>query len=147
MSLPRDGVRPVPVETARMAHAAFPGGNVYVRLRDELGTLSERHAMLHVAQARQQTSAFHEVYRTRSGIEGTFDCLPSQNARQAVVLTLGCHYVQRLWPALPFRRALMNRSPRWQRVIVKQKVATRRYMWQTPAAAPPHGPSGRAAPG
>lgn len=39
MSLPRDGVHPVPVETARVAHAAFPEGNVYLRLRDELGTL------------------------------------------------------------------------------------------------------------
>ena len=39
MSLPRDGVQPVPVETARVAHAAFPDGNVYLRLRDELGTL------------------------------------------------------------------------------------------------------------
>jgi transposase len=39
MSLPRDGLHPVPVETARVAHAAFPDGNVYVRLRDELGTL------------------------------------------------------------------------------------------------------------
>lgn len=39
MSLPRDGLRPVPEETARVAHAAFPDGNVYLRLRDELGTL------------------------------------------------------------------------------------------------------------
>src|SRR6516164_2503856 len=39
MSLPRDDVPPVPVETARVARAAFPGGNVYMRLRDELGTL------------------------------------------------------------------------------------------------------------
>jgi transposase len=27
------------VETARVAHAAFPDGNVYLQLRDELGTL------------------------------------------------------------------------------------------------------------
>lgn len=39
MSLPRDGLHPVPEETARVAHAAFPDGNVYLRLRDELGTL------------------------------------------------------------------------------------------------------------
>src|SRR5258707_7008419 len=38
MSLPRDGLHPVPVETARVAHAAFPDGNVYVRLREEVGT-------------------------------------------------------------------------------------------------------------
>jgi transposase len=39
MSLPREGLHRVPVETARVAHAAFPDGNVYLRLRDELGTL------------------------------------------------------------------------------------------------------------
>ena len=39
MSLPRDGLHAVPVETARVAHAAFPDGNVYLRLRDELDTV------------------------------------------------------------------------------------------------------------
>src|SRR5215469_1276182 len=39
MSLPRDGLHPVPVETACVAHTAFPDGNVYLRLRDELGSL------------------------------------------------------------------------------------------------------------
>ena len=34
--------KPVPAETARIAHAAFPAGNVYMRIRsmrEELGTL------------------------------------------------------------------------------------------------------------
>jgi transposase len=39
MSLPRDPLRPVPAETARIAHAAFPAGNVYMRMRDEVGAL------------------------------------------------------------------------------------------------------------
>jgi transposase len=39
MSLPRNGLQPVPVETARVAQAVFPDGNVYLRLRDEFGTL------------------------------------------------------------------------------------------------------------
>jgi transposase len=39
MSLPRDPLQPVPAETARIAHAAFPAGNVYMRMRDELGAL------------------------------------------------------------------------------------------------------------
>lgn len=38
MSLPRDGLHPVPADTARVAHAAFPDGNIYLRLRDELGS-------------------------------------------------------------------------------------------------------------
>ncbi|MGZ6308415.1 MAG: IS1182 family transposase [Ktedonobacterales bacterium] len=39
MSLPRDPLQPIPAETARVAHAAFPAGNLYMRVRDELGPL------------------------------------------------------------------------------------------------------------
>jgi hypothetical protein len=34
-------VDPVPEETARVAHAAFPKGNTYMRSRDELGAIFE----------------------------------------------------------------------------------------------------------
>jgi transposase len=58
MSLPRDSLQPVPADTARIARAAFPAGNVYMRMRDEMGTLyddemftavysSEGHPALH----------------------------------------------------------------------------------------------------
>jgi transposase len=40
MSLRPQPVPPVPDETARVARAAFPGGNIYMLLRDELGTLA-----------------------------------------------------------------------------------------------------------
>jgi hypothetical protein len=39
MSLPRDGLHWVPAETARVARAAVPDGNVYLWWREELGTL------------------------------------------------------------------------------------------------------------
>jgi transposase len=39
MSLKPVAIDPVPEETARIARAAFPKGNLYLRLRDELGTL------------------------------------------------------------------------------------------------------------
>lgn len=39
MSLRPQPVPPVPVETARVARAAFPRGNTYMLLRDELGAL------------------------------------------------------------------------------------------------------------
>jgi transposase len=39
MSLRSDPLGPVPEETARVAHAAFPKGSLYLLLRDELGTL------------------------------------------------------------------------------------------------------------
>jgi len=39
MSLHSKAIEPVPEETARIARAAFPKGNVYLRLRDEIGSL------------------------------------------------------------------------------------------------------------
>jgi transposase len=41
MSLQAEPLGPVPEETARVARAAFPPGDVYLRLRDELGSLYE----------------------------------------------------------------------------------------------------------
>ena len=39
MSLKPRPIQPVPDETARVARAAFPKGNVYLKLRDQLGTI------------------------------------------------------------------------------------------------------------
>jgi transposase len=39
MSMHPKSIEPVPAETARIARAAFPKGNSYLRLRDELGSL------------------------------------------------------------------------------------------------------------
>jgi transposase len=39
MSLRPQAVEPVPVLTAKVARAAFPKGNLYLKMRDELGTL------------------------------------------------------------------------------------------------------------
>ncbi|MDQ3256427.1 MAG: transposase, partial [Acidobacteriota bacterium] len=39
MSLRPQTMAPVPNETTRVARAAFPQGNIYMRLRDELGVL------------------------------------------------------------------------------------------------------------
>jgi transposase len=39
MSLQPMEIAPVPDETARVARAAFPKGNVWLNLRDELGTI------------------------------------------------------------------------------------------------------------
>ena len=41
MSLKRGGIGDVPEETAQVARAAFPKGNVCMRMRDEIGTLYE----------------------------------------------------------------------------------------------------------
>jgi transposase len=39
MSLHPEPIEPVPEETARVARAAFPRGNPYLRLRDTLGSI------------------------------------------------------------------------------------------------------------
>jgi len=39
MSLQPQEIAPVPEETERIARAAFPKGNIYLRLRDEIGTI------------------------------------------------------------------------------------------------------------
>jgi hypothetical protein len=41
MSLCPEPIGSVPEETARIAHAVFRRGNVYLKMRDELGTLYE----------------------------------------------------------------------------------------------------------
>ncbi len=43
MSLRPEPIVSVPEETARVARAAFPKGNAYLRLRDELGSVYEDH--------------------------------------------------------------------------------------------------------
>jgi transposase len=39
MSLPASPDFPIPEETVRVAHAAFPKGNVFMRMRDALGPI------------------------------------------------------------------------------------------------------------
>src|SRR5579859_5552824 len=41
MSLCRQMISPIPEETERVARAAFPKGNVYLSMRDKLGTVYE----------------------------------------------------------------------------------------------------------
>ena len=39
MSLKPMAIPPVPAETARVARAAFPKGNIYMKLRERVGTI------------------------------------------------------------------------------------------------------------
>jgi transposase len=39
MSMHPQPIAPVPEDTARVAHAAFPKGNMYMKIRDELGAI------------------------------------------------------------------------------------------------------------
>jgi transposase len=48
MSLHPQMLVPVPEETARVARAAYPKGNLYLRIRDELGTIYKDQTFAHL---------------------------------------------------------------------------------------------------
>ena len=54
MSLHPQPIGPVPEETARVAHAVFPHGHAYLRLRDELGPIYEDAAFTGLFPTRGQ---------------------------------------------------------------------------------------------
>lgn len=54
MSLQAQKIPPVPEETARIARAAFPKGNLYMKMRDELGTIYNDENFSHVYPQRGQ---------------------------------------------------------------------------------------------
>jgi hypothetical protein len=62
MSVPRDGVHPVPVATARVAPATFPDGLVSVRRREERGTLVDDEVVTAVS-GREGHPALHPWHR------------------------------------------------------------------------------------
>src|SRR5689334_2803327 len=60
MSLPADAAYSIPEETARVAHAIFPKGNLYLRLYDELGSIYQQHEFADLFSALGQP-AIHPV--------------------------------------------------------------------------------------
>jgi len=54
MSLHPQEIPPIPEETMRVARAAFPRGNVYMRMRDELGTIYNDPVFVSLFPARGQ---------------------------------------------------------------------------------------------
>lgn len=56
MTLHSHSVPPVPEQTAQVARAAFPKGNLYMRLRDELGSLYEDEMFSELYPSRGQST-------------------------------------------------------------------------------------------
>jgi len=83
MSLPRDGLHPVPAETARVAYGAFPDGNVYLRLRDELGALFD-DAMFTAVYASEGQLALHPWQLALVSVMQFMENLSDRQAAQAV---------------------------------------------------------------
>src|SRR5947208_3943352 len=48
MSLHPENEFAIPEETVRVARAAYPKGNLYMKMRDALGTIYQDHAFAHV---------------------------------------------------------------------------------------------------
>ncbi len=57
MSLRPTPIPAIPAETIRIARAAFPQGNIYIQLRDELGSIYEDEAFAHLFPQRGQPAA------------------------------------------------------------------------------------------
>ena len=57
MSLRPSPIPAIPAETVRIAHAAFPQGNIYMQLKDELGNIYEDEAFTHLFPQRGQPAA------------------------------------------------------------------------------------------
>ena len=54
MSLQSQPIGPIPAETVRVVLAAFPNGNIYMLVRDELGTIYENAALAELFAKRGQ---------------------------------------------------------------------------------------------
>ncbi len=67
MSLRPTPFGPVPEQTARIAQAAFPAGNPYLRMRDALEALVEDRALAHLFPTRGRPA---EVPRLPGGWRG-----------------------------------------------------------------------------
>jgi transposase len=50
-------IGPVPEETARIARAAYPRGNIYLQLRDEYGTIYEGEDFVNLSPRSGQPAA------------------------------------------------------------------------------------------
>lgn len=57
MSLQPQIIPTIPHETARVAHAAFAHGNIYLQLKDELGNIYQDESFAHLFPQRGQPAA------------------------------------------------------------------------------------------
>jgi len=73
----------VPVETARVARAAFPDGNVYLRLRDELGTLFD-DSLFSAVYASEGQPVLHPWQLALVSVMQFMENLSDRQAAQAV---------------------------------------------------------------
>jgi transposase len=91
MSLPRDPRQSVPAETTRVAHAAFAAGNVYMRMRDELGTLFD-DALFSTVYSPEGQPAQHPWQLAMVSVMQFAETLSDRQAAEAVRARMDCKY-------------------------------------------------------
>ena len=92
MSLKLTPIDPVPEETARIAQAAFPTGNLYMCLRDEMGTLFEDALFADIFPARGQPAEAPWRLALVSIIQ-FLEGLPDRQAAEAVRSRIDVKYL------------------------------------------------------
>src|SRR3954466_15135291 len=96
MSLQPMEIVPVPDETARVARAAFPKGNVWLNLRDELGTIYCDGIFADLYPRRGQPA--EAPWRLALVLVMQFaDALSDRQAAEAVGGRVGWEYWSALW--------------------------------------------------
>jgi len=87
MSLQPQEIAPVPEETERIARAAFPKGNIYLRLRDEIGTIFDDPMFAPLFPARGQPAECPwqlALITVMQFIEGLSDCQAADAVRSRI---------------------------------------------------------------
>jgi transposase len=87
MSLHAQEIPPVPEETRRVAQAAFPRGNIYMRIRDELGAIYNDHRFAPLFPARGQPAASPwrlALTTVMQFAEGLSDCQAADAVRSRI---------------------------------------------------------------
>jgi len=79
MSLKALPIPPVPEETARVAHAAFPRGNMFMQVRDTLGTIYTDEAFADLFPTHGQPA----LAPWRLALVTIFQCMEGLTDRQA----------------------------------------------------------------
>jgi transposase len=108
MSMRPEPIGPVPEDTARVARAAFPKGNLYMQIRDVLGTIyaDEDFSELFEARGRPSIAPWRLALVTVMQFsEGLSDRQAAEAVRARIDWNFYDVVKRRRWGRTPYRRA------------------------------------------
>ena len=76
MSIHPQNIPDIPVETVQVARAAFPKGNIYLKIRDTLGSIYEDEAFVELFSQRGQPA--ESPWRHRAEIPANSEIEPGK---------------------------------------------------------------------